>query len=39
MKTYIELREITAMEEEAGNLKDRFLIHVLFLLLAQQAVA
>jgi len=30
MKTYIELREIVAMEEEAGNLRDRLLIRLLF---------
>ena len=30
MKTYIELREIAAMEEEAGNLRDRLLIRLLF---------
>ena len=30
MKTYLELREITAMEKVAGNLRDRLLIRLLF---------
>ena len=30
MKTYLEPQEITAMEKEAGNLRDRLLIHLLF---------
>ena len=32
MKTYLELREITAMEKVAGNLRDRLLIRLLFYL-------
>ena len=30
MKTYLELREITAMEKVAGNLRDQLLIRLLF---------
>lgn len=30
MKTYLELREISAMEKVAGNLRDRLLIRLLF---------
>ena len=30
MKTYLELKEITAIENEANNLRDRLLIRLLF---------